>query len=123
LIRDAEDHAAEDREHERQTEAQLAAQRAIHTADGSLLKYGRHAPDDLKAKIRTEIDLTKDLLTGKEVGELIASTGNLNELLAEFFSYTQGRDAIATEATAPEVEPAPEEHEARAADASFFRTR
>jgi Hsp70 protein len=123
LIRDAEDHAAEDREHERQTEAQLAAQRAIHTADGSLLKYGRHAPDDLKAKIRAEIDLTKDLLTGKEVGELIASTGNLNELLAEFFSYTQGRDAIATEATAPEVEPAPEEHEARAADASFFRTR
>ncbi|WP_455474193.1 molecular chaperone DnaK [Bartonella sp. B30(2025)] len=80
MVKDAEEHAAEDKKRREGVEARNQAEALIHSTEKSLTEYGDKVTADDKAQIETAISDLKSALDGTDTEEVTAKMQKLAEV-------------------------------------------
>ncbi len=121
MVKDAEMHAAEDRERREEVEVRNQADSLIYTTEKNLAEYGDQVPAEEKAAIEESVAALKTATEGGDVGDIKAKTETLAQAamkLGEAMYKAQQEEA---EAGAPGADPAPQsgEDDSTIVDAEF----
>ncbi|MDD9334184.1 MAG: Hsp70 family protein, partial [Bartonella sp.] len=77
MVKDAEEHAAEDKKRREGVEARNQAESLIHSTEKSLTEYGDKVSAEEKEQIETAISDLKAALDGTDTGEVTAKMQKL----------------------------------------------
>ncbi|GAA5104623.1 molecular chaperone DnaK [Bartonella jaculi] len=80
MVKDAEEHAAEDKKRREGVEARNQAESLIHSTEKSLTEYGDKVSAEEKQQIETAISDLKTALDGTDTGEITAKMQKLAEV-------------------------------------------
>ncbi|MCG2797643.1 MAG: Hsp70 family protein, partial [Cellulomonas sp.] len=67
MVKEAEEHAAEDKKRREEADARNVAEQALYGAEKALADNGEKVPDDVKTEVQTAIDELKKALEGTDV--------------------------------------------------------
>jgi len=103
MIKDAEEHAEEDKKKKEQVEIRNKADSLVFQAEKSLKEYGDKISKSLKQEIQTRIDNVKKALEGTDSSAIEASINELNTYVQKIGEeiQKQGQTANASQAQAP----------------------
>jgi molecular chaperone DnaK len=110
MVKDAEEHAAEDKEKRALIEARNHADGMIHATEKSLKEYGDKVGEDERKAIEDGIAALRQVIEGDDTGEIKEKTNALAE------SAMKLGEAMYKAQAEAEAGPEPEEDEAAAAD-------
>ncbi|WP_455479458.1 molecular chaperone DnaK [Bartonella sp. B23] len=80
MVKDAEEHAAEDKKRREGVEARNQAEALIHSTEKSLTEYGDKVSAEEKGQIESAISDLKSALDGTDIGEITAKMQKLAEV-------------------------------------------
>jgi molecular chaperone DnaK len=118
MVKDAEDHVAEDKKRRALVEARNHADALIHTTEKSLKDLGDKVPDGDKKNIETAIEDVKTALNGEDVEALEAKTKALTESALKLGELLYKEQSAAAEQHASE-EGGSKDHAENVVDAEF----
>jgi molecular chaperone DnaK len=90
MVKDAEQHADEDRTHKAEVEARNAADQAVYTAEKTLRDMGDKVPDNVKADVEEKIEALKAVKDTGSVDELSRLTQDLGYALQQIGTAAYG---------------------------------
>ncbi len=77
MVREAEEHAAEDKKRKELVEARNHAESLVHATDKNLKEYGDKIPADQKAAIEADVEALREALQGDDLDAIKAKTETL----------------------------------------------
>jgi len=123
MVKEAEQHAAEDRRRREEVEARNLADSAVYTAEKALREQGDKVPSDVRSEVETKISAVKSAMEGKDIAEIRRRTQELTEAMQKVGTamYEQAAEAGAAPSGNGGSEPAAEE-EGDIVDGEFKET-
>ena len=106
LLRDAEQHAEEDRGRREAVDTRNAAESSVYAAEKLLKEQGEKAPAEVKSAIEQKVQAVKDLLADQaaETGRLVSATNELQQALQQMGQAVYGGGQAAAGGAPPESE-------------------
>lgn len=104
MVKDAEEHAEEDKKKKEEVEVRNKADSLVFQAEKALKDYKDKIPGDLTSQIQTRIDALKKALEGTDSGAISAATEELNtyiQKIGEEMQKQAGAQQGAPEGAAP----------------------
>ncbi len=108
MVRDAKDHAAEDRKRRELIDAKNAADNLVYQTEKNLTEHGKKLDAETKNKIEAAVSRLKELKDSDNIGDIRSATEALNQIWNEASTqmYQQGAGAAGgADATAQSGEP------------------
>ncbi|MBX3091696.1 MAG: molecular chaperone DnaK [Cryobacterium sp.] len=108
MIREAEEHAAEDKARRETAEMRNSAEQLVFSTENLLKENDEKLPDDVKTEIQADVDALKTALAGEEDDAVSTAFDKLNESQQKIGEalYQQSQTAEATAAESETGEPA-----------------
>ncbi len=108
MIREAEEHAAEDKARREVAEMRNTAEQLAFSTENLLKENAEKLPDDVKSDIQTDVDALKTALAGEDDAAVTTAFDKLNESQSKIGEalYQQSQTAEATAADSSTGEPA-----------------
>jgi len=91
MVRDAELHADEDRQHKEEIEARNLADQAIYTAEKTLRDMADQVPDDVKKDVEAKVEALKEIKDTASVTDLQQKTQDLGYALQQIGAAAYGQ--------------------------------
>ncbi|MCH9614214.1 MAG: Chaperone protein DnaK [Chlamydiia bacterium] len=104
MVKDAEEHAEEDKAKKEQVEVRNQADGLVFQAEKALNEHGEKVPEDIKKEIQGKIDALKEALKGTDSDAIKAKTEELSSHLSkigEAMQAAQGQAGAAPDAEQP----------------------
>jgi len=70
MVKDAEEHAAEDKQRREMVDARNHADSLVHSTEKNLAEHGAKIPDTLKSEIERDVQAVKDAMNGDDLAQL-----------------------------------------------------
>ncbi len=93
MVREAEQHADEDRQHKDEVEARNMADQAIYTAEKTLRDMGEQVPDNIRQDVEAKAEALKAIKDTGSVEELKRKTQDLGYALQQIGAAAYGQQA------------------------------
>ncbi|HEY0187537.1 MAG TPA: Hsp70 family protein, partial [Cellulomonas sp.] len=77
MVREAEEHAAEDKKRREDAETRNSAEQLVYSTEKLLTENDEKLPDDVKTEVRSAVDDLKKALEGEDVAEVTAKQSAL----------------------------------------------
>jgi molecular chaperone DnaK len=77
MVREAEEHAADDKKRKEVVEARNHADGLVHSTDKNLKEFGDKVPPDVKSEIERDLQALKDVMNGEDPAAIKAKTDAL----------------------------------------------
>lgn len=106
MVKDAEEHAEEDKLKKEQIETRNQADGLVFQAEKALKEHGDKVPEDVKGEIQGKVDAVKEALKGTDSAEIKAKMEELSQHLSKIGEAMQAAGAGAPSPEAPEGQPA-----------------
>jgi molecular chaperone DnaK len=90
MVREAEQHAAEDKQRRELIEARNQADSAIYAAEKQLKEHGGQASDAQRKALEAAISALREAMTGEDIGRIRERIDGLSRALAQFGEAVQG---------------------------------
>ncbi len=120
MIKDAKQHAAEDKKRREEVDARNAADQLVYQTEKNLKESGDKIDSDLKNKIEAAVGRVKEAMKGSNIDEIKSATDNLNQLWQQAVSYMYTHAAGAQTGTGQsQTSQTEEKKEKKAQDADF----
>ncbi|MDA0676743.1 MAG: Hsp70 family protein, partial [Chloroflexi bacterium] len=102
LVREAEEHADEDRKRKEGVEAHNTAESTVFQAEKILKEHGEKVSEEIKSDVQSKIDALKDLLKDENIdsGALVSATTELQTSLQQIGQAMYAADQAAAGASA-----------------------
>lgn len=113
MIREAEEHAAEDKARRETAEMRNTAEQLVFSTENLIKENGDKLPDDVKAEVQTDVDALKTALGGEDDAAVTTAFDKLGvsqQKIGEAL-YQQSQTAEATAADSATGEPASSDDE------------
>lgn len=113
MIREAEEHAAEDKARRETAEMRNTAEQLVFSTESLLKENGDKLPEDVKTDIQSDTDALKTALAGEDDAAVSTAFDKLNESQQKIGEalYKQSQTAEATAAESETGEPATSDDE------------
>ena len=108
MRREAESHADEDKKRKELIEARNTADNAIYTAEKALRDLGDKVPEDIKAKVETEIGNVRTALESDDAARIKSATEQLFQVVQQIGASVYQQSGPAAGPTPGGEEPGPE---------------
>ncbi|MBI2742912.1 MAG: molecular chaperone DnaK [Chlamydiales bacterium] len=108
MLRDAEEHAEEDKKAKETIEARNEADSLAFRAQKALTDHKDRVPQDVAASVQSKIDAVKKALEGSDIATIKAATEELNQMMQKIGGSMQQPDAAAGAAAGPQAGPSQE---------------
>ena len=79
MVKEADQHAAEDRRRREEAEARNMADTAIYTAEKTLREMGDKVPGHIKSEVESKVSAARSALQGKDINQIRRATQELSE--------------------------------------------
>ena len=95
MVKDAEQHAADDKARKESVEARNEADSMAYSAEKTLTELGDKVPADVKADVEGKVKAVRDALAGNDIESIRAASATLSQALQKVgaAAYQQGGDA------------------------------
>jgi molecular chaperone DnaK len=115
MVREAEEHAAEDKARREENEVRNNAEQLVYSIEKLIKENDDKLPDDVKSEVQADVDALKTALAGDDPAAVKPAFDKLNESQGKLGQaiYSQGQ---ADQAGAPGTESAPADDQAPADD-------
>ncbi len=95
MVREARDHAAEDRRKREQVETRNKGETTLYTTERTLQEHSDKIPEEGKSKVESTLGRLREALKGEDVGEIQAATNAVNEAMqsvsSDLYSQTKAQ--------------------------------
>lgn len=108
MIREAEEHAAEDKARRETAEMRNTAEQLVFSTENIIKENEDKLPDDIKSEVQSDVDALKTALAGEDDDAVSTAFDKLNESQQKIGEalYQQSQTAEATAADSETGEPA-----------------
>lgn len=116
MLKDAEDHAEEDKIKKEQVEIRNEADASAFRAEKALSDYKDKIPADLASQIQVKIDALKEALKGTDLDSIKAAKNALEETVQKMGASMQGGQAQGPQSSSQSAEPEIQDADAEIVD-------
>ena len=105
MVREAEEHAAEDKQRREEAEERNSAEQLVYAIDKQLVENADKLPEDVTAEVKAAVDDLKKALEGTDVAEIKAKTATLTTVAQKIgeavYANAQAEEAAGATSDAP----------------------